>query len=145
MSPHTGCTPSTCFPHYESTPTIAAGQGVYVDVSYSGGNAAYYLENITLGTFHTYFQTTSYFSNSLAEAVVEDADFTSQNGWVPGHYNAVKVQEEDAVDGAGFWEKFGSNLTDDTLDLGEPGTTFVYDYPGAINGSNGAFTICPTC
>jgi hypothetical protein len=139
MNPHSGCTPTTCIVHYQATPTITSGQDVYVDVSYDGTNAAYSMENLTLGTFHTYYQTTTYFSNSSAEAVVDDKDFNGGTipAWQPGHYVPMNFQEEDAVNAANNWVGFES-LVDDKLELADPNTQAVYYYACPM-GALGAF------
>jgi hypothetical protein len=51
---------------------VSAGQDVYIDVTWISPNAQYFLENLTTGSYATYYQTTSHHDTLSAQAEWED-------------------------------------------------------------------------
>jgi hypothetical protein len=127
-------------PNEVSTPSVASGNEIYVDVSYTT-QAAYFMENVTTGVFHTYYQTTSHTDFSTAEAQFEDVTWRLYG--VSGMYNQWNVNNTYISDYAMGYE-LNTLTTLDRIRMGYANTQVYYMGPIAV-GTSGSFHDCMTC
>jgi hypothetical protein len=120
---------------------MASGNEIYVDVTYISPNVQYFLENVTPGVYHTYYQTTSHTDLSTAEAEFEDVTFNKGGG--PGTYNQWNVNSVYVSDYAQGYD-LNTLSTLDKFKMGYTNIGVVYMSPSAV-GTSGAFHVCPTC
>lgn len=129
-------------PVLESQPTVGPGQTVYVQVSYSGSTAYYFLENETTGTAKTYTTSEPQVDRQSAECVGEWPQFT-QSANLPNFGSAPFSSCAAEVNNSGYFSNMSSyNYTQDgdwcfNRKTGDP--VLRVQYPSALSG--GSFVV----
>lgn len=122
---------------------MTAGQNVYIDVTWISPNAQYFMENVTTGSYATYYQTTSHHDTTSAEAIFEDASVASgaTTYYTASGYNSLTFDDVSVYD----LNHNGYTMDTTTYDkfwMGYTGVCFMG--PSALS-SPGVFSVSVAC
>jgi hypothetical protein len=139
---YSGC--ASCPPNFKATPSVTAGQDVYVDVTWVSPNAQYFLENLTTGSYATYYQTTSHHDTLSAEGMWEDGSIAGGSKT----WSTLSQPASSTMDDVYVWDLQSNPYSIDTTSYDKFWAAPAGDsqaWMGACNmRANGVFDIAPT-